>query len=87
MVSAPCFELFAEQDEAYRAGVLGTAPRVGIEAARDTDWRRWIGDGGAFVGMTGFGASAPAPVLYQKFGITTDAVVDAAKGAIARGKH
>jgi transketolase len=87
VVSAPCFELFAEQDEAYRAGVLGTAPRVGIEAARDTDWRRWIGDGGAFVGMTGFGASAPAPVLYQKFGITTDAVVDAAKGAIARGKH
>ncbi|RJF69477.1 transketolase [Rhodopseudomonas palustris] len=87
VVSAPCFELFAEQDDAYRASVLGSAPRVGIEAARDTDWRRWIGDGGAFVGMTGFGASAPAPVLYQKFGITTDAVVDAAKAAIARGKH
>ncbi|MCG6207906.1 transketolase [Rhodopseudomonas sp. HC1] len=87
VVSAPCFDLLAEQDDAYRASVLGTAPRVGVEAALDTDWRRWIGDGGAFVGMTGFGASAPAPVLYQKFGITTDAVVDAAKGAIARSKH
>ncbi|ACF03613.1 transketolase [Rhodopseudomonas palustris TIE-1] len=87
VVSAPCFELFADQDDAYRASVLGTAPRIGIEAARDTDWRRWIGDTGAFVGMTGFGASAPAPILYQKFGITADAVVDAAKGAIARGKH
>jgi len=87
VVSAPCFELFAEQDEAYRATVLGTAPRIGVEAARDIDWRRWIGDGGAFVGMTGFGASAPAPVLYQKFGITADAVTDAAKAAIARSKH
>ncbi|WP_022721806.1 transketolase [Rhodopseudomonas sp. B29] len=87
VVSAPCFDLFAEQDDAYRAKVLGTAPRVGVEAALDVDWRRWIGDGGAFVGMTGFGASAPANVLYQKFGITADAVVDAAKGVIARAKH
>ncbi|MGP9813551.1 transketolase [Rhodopseudomonas sp. NSM] len=87
VVSAPCFELFAEQDDAYHATVLGTAPRIGIEAARDIDWRRWIGDGGAFVGMTGFGASAPAPVLYQKFGITADAVTEAAKAAIARSKH
>ncbi|WP_322514483.1 transketolase [Rhodopseudomonas palustris] len=87
VVSAPCFELFAEQDDAYRATVLGTTPRIGIEAARDIDWRRWIGDGGAFVGMTGFGASAPAPVLYQKFGITADAVTEAAKAAIARSKH
>jgi transketolase len=87
VVSAPCFELFAEQDDAYRSTVLGTAPRIGVEAARDIDWRRWIGDGGAFVGMTGFGASAPAPVLYQKFGITADAVTDAAKAAIARSKH
>jgi transketolase len=87
VVSAPCFELFAEQDDAYRAKVLGTAPRVGVEAARDTDWRRWIGDNGAFVGMSGFGASAPAPILYQKFGITAEAVVEAAKGAIAHNKH
>ncbi|KIZ38711.1 MULTISPECIES: transketolase [Rhodopseudomonas] len=87
VVSAPCFELFAEQPEAYRAAVLGQAPRIGVEAAIASDWYRWIGDGGAFVGMTGFGASAPASVLYQKFGITAEAVMEAARGAIARASH
>ena len=60
VVSAPCFELFAEQDQAYRDSVLGSAPRVGVEAAIASDWYRWIGDKGEFIGMTGFGASAPA---------------------------
>jgi transketolase len=87
VVSAPCFELFAEQTEAYRDSVIGHGPRVGIEAAISCDWHRWIGDRGEFIGMTGFGASAPASVLYEKFGITSDAVVEAAQRAIKRAQH
>jgi transketolase len=79
VVSAPCWQLFREQPEAYRREVLGTAPRIGIEAAVEGDWGRWIGPHGIFIGMTGFGASAPAEVLYEKFGITPLAVADAAR--------
>jgi transketolase len=86
VVSAPCFELFAEQDQAYRDSVLGQAPRVGVEAAIAADWYRWIGDQGEFIGMTGFGASAPASVLYREFGITADAVAKAAQRVIARAR-
>jgi transketolase len=84
VVSAPCFALFEEQPEEYRATVLGTAPRVGIEAAVLGDWPRWIGADGEFVGMRGFGASAPAPVLYREFDITPLSVAEAAKRAVAR---
>ena len=87
VVSAPCFELFKEQDAEYRAGVLGRAPRVGVEAALDCDWARWLGDGGRFVGMTGFGASAPAEVLYREFGITVEAVIAAAHNAMEHGRR
>jgi transketolase len=59
---------------------------VGIEAAIEGDWARWLGDGGEFVGMTGFGASAPAEVLYREFGITAEAVATAAMRCIARSK-
>jgi len=83
VVSAPCFELFLEQPANYRASVLGNAPRIGIEAAVQGDWSRWIGDAGEFIGMTGFGASAPASVLYREFNITVPAVADAARRAIA----
>lgn len=82
VVSAPCFEAFAEQTAAYRDAVLGDAPRVGVEAAIRQGWDALIGSNGAFVGMTGFGASAPAPKLYEHFGITADAVVAAAKSLI-----
>ena len=83
VVSMPCMELFAEQDEAYRKRVLPAGPvRVGIEAAvRAGGWDRWLlGERGreakaGFVGMTGFGASAPAEELYEKFGITAAATV------------
>ena len=78
VLSMPCLDLFEEQDEAYRKSVLGTAPRIAIEAAARLGWDRWIGENGRFIGMTGFGASAPAPQLYEKFGITPQAVVDAA---------
>ncbi|MDI3562676.1 transketolase [Bradyrhizobium sp. Arg816] len=84
VVSAPCFALFEEQPEDYRACVLGTAPRVGIEAAVAGDWHRWIGADGEFVGMRGFGASAPASVLYREFGITPQSVAEAARRAITR---
>ena len=59
VVSMPCWELFEAQPEDYRSAVLGTAPRVAVEAAVRLGWDRWLGERGAFVGMTGFGASAP----------------------------
>ncbi len=79
VVSAPCFEAFAEQSQEYRDVVLGTAPRVGVEAAIQQSWGPLLGSNSAFVGMSGFGASAPADELYEHFGITVDAVVNAAK--------
>jgi transketolase len=86
VVSAPCFDLFRKQSSEYRAEVLGSAPRIGVEAAVEGDWARWLGDGGEFVGMTGFGASAPAEVLYREFGITAEAVAGAALRSIARSR-
>ncbi|MGX9176734.1 transketolase [Mesorhizobium sp. BHbdii] len=77
VVSMPCWELFEEQDADYRKAVLGSAPRIAIEAAARLGWDRWIGDTGAFVGMAGFGASAPAPDLYRHFDITPEAVAAA----------
>jgi transketolase len=82
VVSMPCWELFEAQTPDYRAGVLGTAPRVGIEAAVRLGWDRWIGERGAFIGMSGFGASGPGPELYKHFGITPEAVVAAAVGLV-----
>ncbi|HYC96477.1 transketolase [Brevundimonas sp.] len=83
VVSVPCFELFFRQDAAYQASVLGRGTvRVAVEAAIQQGWERFIGEDGAFVGMTGFGASAPAEVLYEKFGITAEAVVAAVKARL-----
>jgi transketolase len=79
VVSAPCFELFAAQDAGYRAEVLGTARRIGVEAAVGFGWERWLGEDGIFIGMNGFGASAPAEILYEHFGITAAAIVAAVK--------
>jgi transketolase len=89
VVSMPCMELFAAQDEAYRKKVLpaGTV-RVGIEAGVRQGWDRWLlGERGkeqkaAFVGMTSFGASAPADRLYKEFGITAEATVERAKALL-----
>ena len=79
VVSLPCWELFAHQDESYRAQVLGQGLRIGIEAAIGMGWERWLGEDGIFIGMQGFGASAPAEDLFRHFGITAEAVVAAAK--------
>ncbi|MDE2199875.1 MAG: transketolase [Rhodospirillales bacterium] len=79
VVSLPCWELFAQQDAAYQAAVLGGSARVGIEAAGGFGWERWLGAEGVFVGMPGFGASAPADDLYKHFGITPEAVAAAVR--------
>ncbi len=67
--------------------MLGRVPRIGVEAAVEGDWARWLGDDGEFVGMTGFGASAPAEVLYREFGITAEAVAAAARRCLARSRN
>jgi transketolase len=85
VVSMPCWELFEAQPAEYRAQVLGSAPRVGIEAAVRLGWDRWLGENSAFIGMSGFGASAPAAELYKHFGITAEAVAEAALSLIGKG--
>ncbi len=82
VVSMPCWELFEQQPADYQAKVLGTAPRIAIEAAARFGWDRWLGSNGVFIGMNGFGASGPAGEVYKQFGITADAVVAAAKKLI-----
>jgi transketolase len=80
----PCWELFEAQDESYRKSVLGKGPRVAVEAAVEFGWQKWLGLKGTFVGMRGFGASAPAQELYKHFGITADAVAAAARDLIGK---
>ena len=89
VVSMPCMELFAAQDEAYRRRVLPAGPvRVAVEAAVRQPWDRWLlGERGrearaGFVGMTGFGASAPAERLFAEFGITAEAVAQKVRDLI-----
>ncbi|SDP42730.1 transketolase [Phyllobacterium sp. YR620] len=83
VVSVPCFELFEEQSDDYKAKVLGDAPvKVAVEAAIRMGWDRFIGLDGIFIGMTGFGASGPIEELYKHFGITADAIVAAAEGKL-----
>lgn len=78
VVSMPSWELFEKQPVAYRDQVLGgeRVLRVAVEAATGFGWERYIGREGIFIGMKDFGASAPAEILYEKFGITTEAIVD-----------
>jgi transketolase len=80
VVSVPCFELFARQSEDARKRVIGDAPvRVAVEAGLAMGWDLFLGSQGCFVGMTGFGASAPYKELYQHFGIDAGAVAQAAR--------
>jgi transketolase len=73
----PSWELFEEQDEAYRDEVLPPAcrRRIAVEAASGLGWERWVGDSGAILALNHFGDSAPAGVLAEKFGFTTAAVI------------
>ncbi|CAN7485713.1 transketolase [Phenylobacterium sp. LjRoot219] len=83
VVSVPCFELFEQQPADYQAAVIGeTEVRIAVEAGVRMGWDRFIGTDGAFVGMTGFGASAPDKVLYEHFGLTPEAVCRAAKSKL-----
>jgi transketolase len=86
VVSAPCLEWFDEQDEAYRAQVLPTSvrARVAVEAGSTQSWHALVGDAGAIVGIDHFGASADFKTLFREFGITTEAVVEAALASLAR---
>ncbi|HLZ83406.1 MAG TPA: transketolase [Caulobacteraceae bacterium] len=87
VVSMPSWELFERQPQAYQDEVLGDAPRIGVEAALRFGWDRWIGPEGVFVGMAGFGESAPGGALFAHFGLTAEAVAAAARavvGAAAR---
>ncbi len=91
VVSMPCHERFLAQSAAYREQILPGAirGRVAVEAASGMSWDRFLGLDGRFVGMTSFGASAPAEILYEKFGITIEAVVEAAlaaRGALGQSR-
>lgn len=79
VVSMPCWELFDAQPETYREEVLGTAPRIAVEAASAFGWTRYVDREANFIGMPGFGASAPAERLYEEFSITKDAIIKRAK--------
>ena len=85
VVSMPCVEWFDEQTPAYRESVLPAAvrARVSVEAGIAQSWHRFIGDHGEAVSLEHFGASADYQTLYREFGITTDAVVAAAKKSLA----
>jgi len=84
VVSMPCQEAFDKQTAKYRKEVLGPSrcPRIVCEAGLALGWDKYIDGKGAFVGMTGFGASAPAVDLYKHFGITAEAIAAAAKNAM-----
>jgi transketolase len=88
VVSMPCWTLFDNQPEKYRREVLGPSwpncVRVAVEAAISPGWDRYIGENGVFVGLNGFGLSAPADVLFDHFGITAENVVSRAKAALMR---
>jgi transketolase len=86
LVSMPCLDRFVEQDAAYRDAVLPPAirARVAVEAASPIGWHRWVGELGDVVAMEGFGASAPAKVLYQHFGFTGEAVAERARAVLER---
>jgi transketolase len=77
VVSMPSWELFEQQDDAYRSQVIGRSTvRIAVEAAMRLGWDRYIGEDGGFVGMSGFGASGPEQELFEHFGITPEAVAE-----------
>lgn len=84
VVSMPCMDVFEEQPDEYKAQILpdNVRARVGVEALADFGWGKYIGLDGKFVGMKGFGASAPGGQLFEYFGITKDAVVKAVKEVV-----
>jgi transketolase len=88
VVSMPCMEHFAAQDQAYRDEVLPPScrARVSLEAAATFGWHRWVGELGEAIGMETFGASAPAGALYKHFGFTPENVSETARAVVKRAK-
>ncbi|MBN2456006.1 MAG: transketolase [Sedimentisphaerales bacterium] len=86
VVSLPCWSLFEKQSQQYKDSVLPleVKARVGIEAGVEQGWWKWLGDNGIFIGMSSFGASAPGKVCFEKFGITTEKVIQSAKQLIEK---
>jgi transketolase len=86
VVSAPCLDRFAEQDDDYRESVLprDVRARVSVEAASPLGWSRWVGDDGETIAMTTFGLSAPQPDLYEHFGFTPEKVAERARAVVER---
>ena len=82
VVSLPSFELFRKQPETYRMEVLGNAPRIAIEAAVAQGWHEWLRQRDSFIGMSSFGASAPAGKLFEHFGITAAKVAEKARACV-----
>ncbi len=81
VVSMSCWKLFEKQSKKYKDSVLppDVKARIGIEAGVELGWHKWLGEKGIFIGMSSFGASAPGKVCFEKFGITAEKVVEAAK--------
>jgi len=88
VISMPCWELFEKQSKDYKDSVIPpeTKARVGIEAGVELGWKKWLGDKGIFIGMSSFGASAPAKICFEKFGITVEKTIEAAKKSMASSK-
>jgi transketolase len=86
VVSAPCLDCFAKQDQDYRDTVLppDVRARVSVEAASPLGWSTWVGEDGEAIGMTTFGASAPQPALYEHFGFTPEKVAERARAVVER---
>jgi len=85
VVSMPCVDRFAERSRSDREAILGPVgmPRIAVEAASPLGWDRWVGERGAIIGMSTFGASAPEADVYRHFGITVDAIVERARELLA----
>lgn len=83
VVSLPCWELFFEQPDDYRSAILGTAPRISVEAASTFGWARIVGDSGLSIGIDHFGASAPAGVLAEQFGFTAGSIAQRVREHLA----
>jgi transketolase len=83
VVSLPCWELFLQQPAAYQQEVLGTGPRVSVEAAATFGWDRFVGDG-LMIGIDHFGASAPDSVIAEKLGFTPDAIASRVRSHLGR---
>ncbi|HEX2843027.1 transketolase [Hyphomicrobium sp.] len=85
VVSLPSFEIFRAQPKAYRDEVLGSAPRIAVEAAVAQGWHEWLRPEDRFIGLSDFGVSAPGPKVFEHFGLTAPKIAEAARSAAKKG--